>query len=91
MQAIRCFSLRAIRPLSPPPPPAGAVVAAKAAQWAARWWAECCSGVRARRKQLQRRLQAAGSYEEWAEAAEEVRAWINWIHSAGAGGPANGW
>ncbi|KAL4441473.1 hypothetical protein ABPG77_001977 [Micractinium sp. CCAP 211/92] len=50
----------------------GAVLAAKAVQWAAQWWAECSSGVRARRKQLQRRMQAAGSYEEWAEAAEEL-------------------
>lgn len=52
---------------------AAALVAGKAALWAGRWWAECSSGLRQRRRAAQRRMAAAGSYDEWAEAAQEVR------------------
>lgn len=61
------------RPLVPPVL-AAAVVAVKVVQWTARWWVECTTGVRARRKELQRRMQAASSHEAWAEAAQEVGA-----------------
>ncbi|PSC75941.1 Triacylglycerol lipase SDP1 isoform A [Micractinium conductrix] len=49
-----------------------ALVAGKAALWAGRWWAECSSGLRQRRRAAQRRMAAAGSYDEWAEAAQEL-------------------
>lgn len=51
---------------------AAATVAAKLLRWAVRTWLEMSSGTRQRRKELQRRMQEADSYLEWADAAQEV-------------------
>ena len=52
---------------------AAGLLAARALHWALRRWVEHRSGARQHRKALQRRVQAADSYPEWAEAAMEVR------------------